>query len=335
MLNQTTGTGATPPVGFDRPLGAGHGEPQEPRRASAFVRNVVERCGAAGAAFLPLRAGLVGASDVAVHGLAGDRCLASLARRTLVLPQAPENGGCSAISIAGPLESSAKVWIAAAYDEASRPTALLAATSPSPSEELGLALIAALEEARTMGIDAADLPPLPDEVDVLAQSGQVSNLLAAAVGARGEILLLTPSLCEATGLSGSSLGRSVVDLANGDAVAERVRSLASGRDDPSGLLQLASRLALPDGTQLAWLRERDDVRLDRQLQLFAQRHRLTQAERAALHDIARGLSAKESAQRLSLSPETVRARRKRIFRKVGADGCGAVMAQLLGAAQQR
>ncbi|HUB07315.1 MAG TPA: LuxR C-terminal-related transcriptional regulator, partial [Myxococcales bacterium] len=62
---------------------------------------------------------------------------------------------------------------------------------------------------------------------------------------------------------------------------------------------------------------------------------LSSAERVALTDIAAGASAKESAERLGLSAETIRARRKRIFRKVGADGCGSVMAQLLGSAPTR
>ncbi|MHB1843550.1 MAG: helix-turn-helix transcriptional regulator [Deltaproteobacteria bacterium] len=307
----------------------------ELRPASVFVRNVVERCGAAGAAFLPLRAGLIGASDVVVHGLAGERCLASLARRSLVLPEAPVNGGCAAVSLSGPLESSARIWLAAAFDETCRPTALLAATSPAPSEELGGALIQALEEARAQGLAGGHGSEWPGEIGVLESSGRASNLLASAVAARGEILLLTPSLSDATGLLGSPLGKSVVDLAHGDQVAERIRALASELEDPQGSLKVVSRRTLVDGTRLLWLEELAEARLERKLELFAQEHRLTQAERAALQDIARGLSAKESALRLSLSPETVRARRKRIFRKVDADGCGAVMAQLLGSAARR
>ena len=87
-------------------------------------------------------------------------------------------------------------------------------------------------------------------------------------------------------------------------------------------LTVQHRQLLPDGVEVIWFEEGLQNKLERRLQRYARQYHLTAAERAALVDIARGLSAKESALRLSLSPETVRARRKRIFRKVGADGCG-------------
>jgi len=92
---------------------------------------------------------------------------------------------------------------------------------------------------------------------------------------------------------------------------------------------LVSVLHLSDGTRVVCLSESGDGRISRLLRRFSETYRLTPAERAALLDIAHGSSAKESAQRLSLSPETVRARRKRIFRKMGVDGCGAVLARFL------
>ncbi len=336
MLNQNVGP-AEPSAPRGRPAEA---EPSQDavqalaaanRRGAAVVKNVVERCGATGAAMLFLRSGIVGASDAAVHGTAGERCLATFARRSLPLPEAPADGGCAAMSVAG-AEGASKLWIAAAYDREARPTAVLAATFQKPDDGEAQALVQALGDAAT---EAESPPAWSDSVDLLARFGQASNLLGAAVASGGEVLHLTPSLCEATGLGGPAVGQSVVDLAHGDAVSARLRTLAKGEADPQGAFTIAFRRLLGDGTVLVALKELETARIERLLQGFAMRHRLTAAERAALQDIARGLSAKESAQRLGLSPETVRARRKRIFRKVGADGCGSVMAQLLGSAPSR
>ena len=314
-------------VGQSRPTARGSAGP-----GVSIVRNVVDRLGANGAAFLSLRSGLVGASHAVIHGSAGERCLATLSRRNLILPAAPPEGpSCTALPVPGGLDGSSQLWIAAAYDAASRPKALLVAAFGSSAERAGPLLVQLLEESLAPA-SPGELP-WSEALESLSHSGQSSNLLAAAVGTGEEILLLTPALGEALGLGGPAVGHSLVDLANGDAVAGRIRALARGEADPAGVLQLIFRRSLGDGTMLLWLREPEEARLVRQLLRFSLRNRLTQAERAALQDIARGLSAKESAQRLSLSPETVRARRKRIFRKVGADGCGTVMAQLLGTAK--
>ncbi|MHB8419973.1 MAG: helix-turn-helix transcriptional regulator [Myxococcales bacterium] len=335
-------------VGPTRPLQL-HGRPVEPepsldaaqalaaanRRGAAVVKNVVERCGATGAAMLFLRSGIVGASDAAVHGSAGDRCLATFARRSLPLPEAPADGGCTAMSVAWGTEGISRLWIAAAYDREARPTAVLAAAFQKTDDGEGPELAKVFADACAAEVEGAAPPAWSEPVDLMARFGQASNLLAAAVASSGEVLHLTPSLCEATGLGGPAVGQSVVDLAHGDAVSARLRALARGEADPQGAFSVAFRRLSGDGTVLVALRELEAARIERLLQAFAGRHRLTAAERAALHDIARGLSAKESAQRLGLSPETVRARRKRIFRKVGADGCGSVMAQLLGSAPGR
>jgi DNA-binding CsgD family transcriptional regulator len=88
-------------------------------------------------------------------------------------------------------------------------------------------------------------------------------------------------------------------------------------------------LQLADGTRLVGMTESAPARVERQLKHFADSHGLSPAERVALTDVAAGASAKASAERLGLSAETVRARRKRIFRRVGVDSCGAVLAMLL------
>ena len=59
---------------------------------------------------------------------------------------------------------------------------------------------------------------------------------------------------------------------------------------------------------------------------------LTPAERAELLRIARGYACKDSAATAGVSPETIRARRKRIYRKLGAAGAGEVLSRFLGAA---
>jgi DNA-binding CsgD family transcriptional regulator len=137
------------------------------------------------------------------------------------------------------------------------------------------------------------------------------RLLAFALDASGNICAVSPALSEAL---------------DGPLENDRLARLLGGRDER---FPLASVLHLADGTRVVCLNEPGDARISRMLRRFAETYRLTPAERAALLDIAHGSSAKESAQRLSLSPETVRARRKRIFRKMGVDGCGAVLARFL------
>lgn len=62
---------------------------------------------------------------------------------------------------------------------------------------------------------------------------------------------------------------------------------------------------------------------------FIERRRLTPAERAELLRIAQGLHCKDSAGIASVSPETIRARRKRIYRKLGVGGANEALSSLL------
>ncbi len=59
---------------------------------------------------------------------------------------------------------------------------------------------------------------------------------------------------------------------------------------------------------------------------------LTPAERAELRRIAQGLDCKGSAQEAGLAPETVRCRRKDIYRKLGAKGAEELLVRMLGVA---
>ncbi len=56
---------------------------------------------------------------------------------------------------------------------------------------------------------------------------------------------------------------------------------------------------------------------------------LSPAERAEMLRIAQGFACKDSASAAGVSPETIRARRKRIYRKLGVPGSAEVVAKLL------
>ena len=151
----------------------------------------------------------------------------------------------------------------------------------------------------------------PSDVTAFTERCATGRLLAFALDPASKVVAVSPALSEALG---------------GPLDGDRLASMMGGKDEP---LPVVSVLHLSDGTRVVCLSEPGDARISRLLKRFSETYRLTPAERAALLDIAHGSSAKESAQRLSLSPETVRARRKRIFRKMGVDGCGAVLARFL------
>jgi DNA-binding CsgD family transcriptional regulator len=64
---------------------------------------------------------------------------------------------------------------------------------------------------------------------------------------------------------------------------------------------------------------------------FMENTALTRAERAEVLRIAQGFAVKDSAAAAGISPETVRARRKRIYRKLGVPGSNKLISTLLGA----
>ncbi len=57
---------------------------------------------------------------------------------------------------------------------------------------------------------------------------------------------------------------------------------------------------------------------------------LTPAERAEVLRIAQGFACKDSAAAAGVSPETIRARRKRIYRKLDVSGSGELISTLVG-----
>jgi DNA-binding CsgD family transcriptional regulator len=56
---------------------------------------------------------------------------------------------------------------------------------------------------------------------------------------------------------------------------------------------------------------------------------LTPAERSEVLRLAQGFACKDSAAAANVSPETIRARRKRIYRKLDVGGSGEIISALL------
>ncbi len=65
---------------------------------------------------------------------------------------------------------------------------------------------------------------------------------------------------------------------------------------------------------------------------LAGRSMLTPSERTEVLRLAQGFACKDSAAAANVSPETIRARRKRIYRKLGVAGANDVIAALLAIA---
>ncbi len=77
-------------------------------------------------------------------------------------------------------------------------------------------------------------------------------------------------------------------------------------------------MSIPDPTLLTSLVAR-----------FVRGAHLTPAERAEVPHIAQGYAMKDSATADGRSPETIRARRKRIYTKLGVSGAGELISALL------
>ena len=62
---------------------------------------------------------------------------------------------------------------------------------------------------------------------------------------------------------------------------------------------------------------------------FLQGTTLTPAERSEVLRMAQGFACKDSAAAANISPETIRARRKRIYRKLDVSGAGELISAML------
>jgi DNA-binding CsgD family transcriptional regulator len=74
--------------------------------------------------------------------------------------------------------------------------------------------------------------------------------------------------------------------------------------------------------------------LARVAEMLTGRYRLTPAERLEVMRIAQGFTCKESASAANVSVETIRARRKRIYKKLHVAGAGETLSALLTFALQ-
>lgn len=70
------------------------------------------------------------------------------------------------------------------------------------------------------------------------------------------------------------------------------------------------------------------TRLEQLIDRLVRRYGLSASEHKELRHLARGLAIKDSARELGLSPETVRVRRKRVYRKMGLGGHEALLARI-------
>ncbi len=159
---------------------------------------------------------------------------------------------------------------------------------------------------------------------------------------RNELIEMAAALCEATGAS------AVVANQAGIAYASRAAFVQHGATGPFLGLACLSRQtpeALAKLHRAATEGGGNNIRREQfgpytmccfvkrigenNLALAASRFNLTRAELAEAESMIAGLSCKESAARLHISPETVRQRRKVIYRKLGVESCGTAVARIL------
>jgi DNA-binding CsgD family transcriptional regulator len=170
----------------------------------------------------------------------------------------------------------------------------------------------------------------------------VSEALSKAVP-RDDTVEMAAALCEVTGAAATLLGP------NGIEFASRSAFLQQGAPGPFlGLACLSRQVGEALGKLQRLLQEQTAVTSIRREQIgpytmacfvkrlgennlaqAASRFGLTRAELAESESMIAGLSCKESASRLKISPETVRQRRKVIYRKLGVESCGTAVARIL------
>ncbi len=170
----------------------------------------------------------------------------------------------------------------------------------------------------------------------------VGDALAAAVP-RDETVEMAAALCEVTGAAATLLGPEGIEFASRSAFVQQGASgpflglSCLSRQAPDAVARLQRLLLEPGGstnlrreqvgpyTMACFVRRLGE----NNLALAASRFGLTRAELAEAESMIAGLSCKESASRLKISPETVRQRRKVIYRKLGVESCGTAVARIL------
>jgi DNA-binding CsgD family transcriptional regulator len=105
--------------------------------------------------------------------------------------------------------------------------------------------------------------------------------------------------------------------------------LLRANDRTDGLEVSSAEVATATATWvLVSARPNAKARLKSLTDRLARRFNLSPSEHRELEHLARGLAIKDSAKVLGLSPETVRVRRKRVYRKMGLTGHEQLLARL-------
>ncbi len=220
----------------------------------------------------------------------GDAAILGQARSVLVIVRA-EGGRPRTLVVAARRE--------AEFGDAERRAMTAAAARPEPRDPV---IVAALEA-------------------VAGRTGVPLGLLHA-----GKLMWAAGPLWRALGLEGGArLGRA---FAHGGAPGAAARLEESAKTTgPGADLDVTS---LPGELQLLQATRPADVARSARLDELGRRWRLSPAERAELQHLMLGLSCKEAAARLGVSPETIRGRRKQIYRKARVGGAGPLRALLDG-----
>lgn len=183
-------------------------------------------------------------------------------------------------------------------------------------------------DAERRRITSAAARPEPREVPLVAALEAVADRTGVPLGLleNGRLMWAAPTLWRAVGIPGGvRLGRAFAHDAAPEAAA---RLEAAGRHGADGLdvTVLPGELLLVQATRPA------DAARSARTEELSRRWRLSPAERNELQHLMLGLSCKEAAARLGVSPETVRGRRKQIYRKARVGGAGPLRALLDGTA---
>jgi len=175
---------------------------------------------------------------------------------------------------------------------------------------------------------AAAARPEPRDPVIVAALEAVAGRTGVPLGLlhAGKLMWAAGPLWRALGLEGGArLGRA---FAHGGAPAAAARLEDAARTTgPGADLDITT---LPGELQLLQATRPADVARSARLDELGRRWRLSPAERAELQHLMLGLSCKEAAARLGVSPETIRGRRKQIYRKARVGGAGPLRALLDG-----
>jgi DNA-binding CsgD family transcriptional regulator len=183
-------------------------------------------------------------------------------------------------------------------------------------------------DAERRAMTAAAARPEPRDPVIVAALEAVAGRTGVPLGLlhAGKLMWATAPLWRALGLEGGArLGRA---FAHGGAPGAAARLEESARvSGPGADLDVTT---LPGELQLLQATRPADVARSARLDELAKKWRLSPAERAELQHLMLGLSCKEAASRLGVSPETIRGRRKQISRKARVGGAGPLRALLDG-----